>query len=147
MVHRSISDKRVVLRKRSPPAVIPNLQTLFSAPSKLSPFGLTVYSAAPYCKRQWKLSSRLIFHEIRSKHRAESVFTTAELFSPNRIIISQRINPHFQPMRKLVLHTGCRAKFQVTVQKSTVAHERGNSASSCEGIVSSAVQVYLTLCY
>ena len=38
-------------------------------------------------------------------------------------------------MRVVVLHTYYRAKFQETVQKSTFVHERGNSASSCEGIV------------
>ena len=38
-------------------------------------------------------------------------------------------------MRKVVPHTYYRAKFQETVQKSAFVHERGNSASSCEGIV------------
>ena len=32
-----------------------------------------------------------------------------------------------------------------TVQKSTFVHERGNSASSCEGIVFLSVQAYLIL--
>ena len=48
-------------------------------------------------------------------------------------------------MRKVVLHTYYRAKFQETVQKSTFVHERGNSASSCEGIVFLSVQAYLIL--
>ena len=38
-------------------------------------------------------------------------------------------------MGKVVLHTYYRAKFQETVQKSSFVHERGNSGSSCEGIV------------
>ena len=36
-----------------------------------------------------------------------------------------------------------RAKFQETFNKSTYVHERGNSRSTCEGIVSLSVQDYL----
>ena len=38
-------------------------------------------------------------------------------------------------MRKVVLHTYYRAKFQETVRKSTFVPERGNRASFCEGMV------------